>query len=81
MNDAIRSILSVYDMNGTVVRNRLAVAPMTRVSATEEGRPDQRRAGSNIMAEDIWLTRKDQGFKTGRRKAKNRGGRPIDCSR
>lgn len=30
-------ILTAYDMNGCSLRNRLAVAPMTRVSATETG--------------------------------------------
>lgn len=37
MNDSIRKILSTFDINGTVLRNRLAVAPMTRVTATEDG--------------------------------------------
>lgn len=32
-------ILSAYDMHGTTLRNRLAVAPMTRVTATEAGVP------------------------------------------
>ncbi len=32
-------ILSAYDMHGTTLRNRLAVAPMTRVTASEAGVP------------------------------------------
>ena len=32
-----KTILSPHDINGAVSRNRLAVAPMTRVTATEEG--------------------------------------------
>jgi 2,4-dienoyl-CoA reductase-like NADH-dependent reductase (Old Yellow Enzyme family) len=39
MNDAQTQILSAYDMKGATVRNRLAVAPMTRVSALEDGIP------------------------------------------
>ncbi|RJG01315.1 NADH:flavin oxidoreductase [Noviherbaspirillum sedimenti] len=41
MNDSISNILSTHDIKGTVLRNRLAVAPMTRVTATEEGVPTQ----------------------------------------
>ncbi|MET0982864.1 MAG: NADH:flavin oxidoreductase [Telluria sp.] len=32
-------ILSAYDMNGILLRNRLAVAPMTRITASETGAP------------------------------------------
>jgi 2,4-dienoyl-CoA reductase-like NADH-dependent reductase (Old Yellow Enzyme family) len=32
-----KEILSAYDIKGATLRNRLAVAPMTRVSATEDG--------------------------------------------
>ncbi|CAM3834671.1 12-oxophytodienoate reductase 2 [Pseudomonas reidholzensis] len=35
--DTNRDILSAHDINGFSLRNRLAVAPMTRVSATETG--------------------------------------------
>ena len=34
-------ILSNYDMKGALLRNRLVVAPMTRVTATEQGVPTQ----------------------------------------
>jgi 2,4-dienoyl-CoA reductase-like NADH-dependent reductase (Old Yellow Enzyme family) len=37
MNDLKPQILSPYDINGAASRNRLVVAPMTRVSATEDG--------------------------------------------
>jgi 2,4-dienoyl-CoA reductase-like NADH-dependent reductase (Old Yellow Enzyme family) len=37
MTDLTTMILSAHDIKGAVVRNRLAVAPMTRVTATEEG--------------------------------------------
>lgn len=37
-------ILSPYDMKGTLTRNRLVVAPMTRVSATETGVATSRMA-------------------------------------
>ena len=39
MNDSLNKILSKHDMRGAIARNRLAVAPMTRVSATAEGVP------------------------------------------
>ena len=41
MNDAMNRILSAYDMKGATLRNRLAVAPMTRVSAAEDGKPSR----------------------------------------
>lgn len=41
MNDSISQILSPYDGNGIAVRNRVAVAPMTRITATEYGHPTQ----------------------------------------
>jgi 2,4-dienoyl-CoA reductase-like NADH-dependent reductase (Old Yellow Enzyme family) len=41
MIDTTSQILSPYDSKGIAVRNRIAVAPMTRVSATEEGHPTQ----------------------------------------
>jgi 2,4-dienoyl-CoA reductase-like NADH-dependent reductase (Old Yellow Enzyme family) len=34
-------IFSPYDFNGIALRNRLAVAPMTRITATEHGYPTQ----------------------------------------
>lgn len=37
MTESIAKILTPYDMFGLPLRNRLAVAPMTRVSATEAG--------------------------------------------
>lgn len=37
MNEISPSILSPHDIKGALSRNRLAVAPMTRVNATEEG--------------------------------------------
>ncbi len=37
MTDSITTILTPYDINNLSIRNRLAVAPMTRVSATETG--------------------------------------------
>ncbi|MFJ4346248.1 NADH:flavin oxidoreductase [Pseudomonas sp. NPDC089401] len=37
MTDSTRGILTPYDINGLHLRNRLAVAPMTRVSASETG--------------------------------------------
>ena len=39
MIDSLHPILSATDIRGTLLRNRLAVAPMTRVSATEHGVP------------------------------------------
>jgi 2,4-dienoyl-CoA reductase-like NADH-dependent reductase (Old Yellow Enzyme family) len=39
MNDSRSTILSKYDMKGCSIRNRLAVAPMTRVTATAVGVP------------------------------------------
>ncbi|MGY2490963.1 NADH:flavin oxidoreductase [Cupriavidus sp. CP313] len=41
MTDSTIRILSSHDIKGAVVRNRLAVAPMTRVTATEGGLPTQ----------------------------------------
>jgi 2,4-dienoyl-CoA reductase-like NADH-dependent reductase (Old Yellow Enzyme family) len=41
MNDFTSQILSPYDGNGIAVRNRIAVAPMTRITATEYGHPTQ----------------------------------------
>ena len=37
MADSTQTILTPYDIKGLYLRNRLAVAPMTRVSATETG--------------------------------------------
>lgn len=37
MTDTAHPILSPFDIKGAALRNRLAVAPMTRVSATESG--------------------------------------------
>ena len=37
MNDYNQQILTPYDIGNCRLRNRLAVAPMTRVSATETG--------------------------------------------
>lgn len=37
MNAAMRTIFTKFDISNVTLRNRLAVAPMTRVSATEEG--------------------------------------------
>ncbi|MDR7003141.1 2,4-dienoyl-CoA reductase-like NADH-dependent reductase (Old Yellow Enzyme family) [Paraburkholderia strydomiana] len=39
MNDSTSPILSPYNRNGITVRNRIAVAPMTRITATEHGQP------------------------------------------
>jgi 2,4-dienoyl-CoA reductase-like NADH-dependent reductase (Old Yellow Enzyme family) len=39
MNQTLNTILSNYDTQTVHIRNRLAVAPMTRVSATETGFP------------------------------------------
>lgn len=39
MNDSLNLILSATDIKAAKLRNRLAVAPMTRVSATPEGAP------------------------------------------
>jgi 2,4-dienoyl-CoA reductase-like NADH-dependent reductase (Old Yellow Enzyme family) len=39
--ESVSEILSNFDINGALLRNRLAVAPMTRVTATEEGIPTQ----------------------------------------
>jgi 2,4-dienoyl-CoA reductase-like NADH-dependent reductase (Old Yellow Enzyme family) len=39
MHQALSSILSRHDKNGVSVKNRLAVAPMTRVTATADGVP------------------------------------------
>ncbi|MFM0216573.1 MULTISPECIES: NADH:flavin oxidoreductase [Paraburkholderia] len=41
MNDSTSPILSPYNRNGIAVRNRIAVAPMTRITATEYGQPTQ----------------------------------------
>jgi 2,4-dienoyl-CoA reductase-like NADH-dependent reductase (Old Yellow Enzyme family) len=41
MTDTTSLILSPYDINGVTVRNRIAVAPMTRITATEDGHPTQ----------------------------------------
>ncbi|MFM0547323.1 NADH:flavin oxidoreductase [Paraburkholderia strydomiana] len=41
MNDSTSPILSPYNRNGIAVRNRIAVAPMTRITATEHGQPTQ----------------------------------------
>jgi 2,4-dienoyl-CoA reductase-like NADH-dependent reductase (Old Yellow Enzyme family) len=41
MNHATSPILSPYDRNDIAVRNRIAVAPMTRITATEYGHPTQ----------------------------------------
>ncbi|WEK29369.1 MAG: NADH:flavin oxidoreductase [Candidatus Pseudomonas phytovorans] len=38
MPDSIAAILTPYDINRLTLRNRLAVAPMTRVSATQDGK-------------------------------------------
>lgn len=37
MNDPVNAILSPFDIKGAALRNRLAVAPMTRVSASGDG--------------------------------------------
>ncbi|GGD74043.1 NADH:flavin oxidoreductase [Caballeronia grimmiae] len=42
MTDSTAQILSPYDGNGITVRNRIAVAPMTRITATEYGHPTQK---------------------------------------
>lgn len=39
MSDSNSKILTPFDINGAIVRNRLAVAPMTRVTATVDGLP------------------------------------------
>lgn len=39
MNDTLNQILSATDIKNAALRNRLAVAPMTRVSATPQGVP------------------------------------------
>ncbi|MGJ9418959.1 NADH:flavin oxidoreductase [Massilia sp. CMS3.1] len=39
MSSPSAQILSAYDMKGALLRNRLAVAPMTRVTASETGAP------------------------------------------
>jgi 2,4-dienoyl-CoA reductase-like NADH-dependent reductase (Old Yellow Enzyme family) len=41
MNKPLMKILSVHDIKGTILRNCLAVAPMTRVTASETGVPTQ----------------------------------------
>lgn len=41
MTDTTPLILSAYQGNGIAVRNRIAVAPMTRITATENGHPTQ----------------------------------------
>ena len=41
MTDTTSLILSPYQRDGITVRNRLAVAPMTRITATENGHPTQ----------------------------------------
>lgn len=41
MTDTTSLILSPYDRNGIAVKNRVAVAPMTRITATENGHPTQ----------------------------------------
>jgi 2,4-dienoyl-CoA reductase-like NADH-dependent reductase (Old Yellow Enzyme family) len=41
MTDTPSPILSPYRSNGIAVRNRIAVAPMTRITATENGHPTQ----------------------------------------
>lgn len=41
MNDTLNRILSATDIKNAALRNRLAVAPMTRVSATPQGEPTQ----------------------------------------
>src|SRR5262249_24019 len=41
MTDTTSLILSPYDNSGIAVRNRIAVAPMTRITATEDGHPTQ----------------------------------------
>jgi len=41
MTDTNSLILSPYDHNGIALRNRVAVAPMTRITATEDGHPTQ----------------------------------------
>jgi len=37
MNDSLSKILAKHDMNGANLKNRLAVAPMTRITATADG--------------------------------------------
>jgi len=41
MTDTTFPMLSPYDHNGIAVRNRIAVAPMTRITASEYGLPTQ----------------------------------------
>lgn len=41
MGEFVTTILSAYDIKRATLRNRLAVAPMTRVTATENGVPTQ----------------------------------------
>ncbi|MDR5822306.1 NADH:flavin oxidoreductase [Caballeronia sp. LZ043] len=41
MNHSTSAIHSPYSGNGIAVRNRIAVAPMTRITATESGHPTQ----------------------------------------
>ncbi|MFP3646703.1 NADH:flavin oxidoreductase [Paraburkholderia sp. SIMBA_054] len=41
MTDSTSLILSPYDRKGITLRNRVAVAPMTRITATEDGHPTQ----------------------------------------
>ena len=41
MTDFNARMLSPYDANGIKVRNRIAVAPMTRISAAEDGHATQ----------------------------------------
>ncbi|MEX3974341.1 NADH:flavin oxidoreductase [Paraburkholderia caribensis] len=41
MSDETSPILSSYNRNGIALRNRIAVAPMTRITATEYGHPTQ----------------------------------------
>jgi 2,4-dienoyl-CoA reductase-like NADH-dependent reductase (Old Yellow Enzyme family) len=41
MTDTAFQMLSPYDRNGIALRNRIAVAPMTRISGTAHGHPTQ----------------------------------------
>jgi 2,4-dienoyl-CoA reductase-like NADH-dependent reductase (Old Yellow Enzyme family) len=49
MTDFTSQILSPYDRNGIAVRNRVAVAPMTRIGATEYGYLRERRQSAGVI--------------------------------
>ncbi|PLP96751.1 NADH:flavin oxidoreductase [Cupriavidus pauculus] len=71
-NEKATNILSPFDINGIPVRNRLVVAPMTRVTATEAGVPTQEmqdyylrfaRGGFGVVITEGLYT--DQAFSQG----------------